>query len=419
VNASLHQAIGAVSDASQRLRVLCLDVEGGHGGSSRSLYAMLASMDRTVIVPEVWCRRDGALELYRNLGIPCRIEPDLPRFTTGAARLRDDLSQLRQNLLPFIRAHSLIRRLAHTIEERFDVVHFNHTAFFLLAYWLRRHTRKPFVMHVRTRPKRSVLSHWQAQLMFRTVNDCVFITENEKRHYEALTDTAFGGVIYNPFLPPSADLRPLDGLPGGGRLRIASLSSFAWVRGVDRLVEVAEALARKKRTDFMFVVAGDLKLPHTLGGEIGRIARSGGTFADFIAARGLGHLFHCTGHIPQPERLVLACHAVIKLSRENDPWGRDIIEALGLGRPVVSVGTWDRFIEHGVTGFLRPEFDAVAVADDLICLADDPALRERLGAAGRARIRALCSGPDRAADLLSRWRAVNEGQALGEPARDA
>ncbi|TML57816.1 MAG: glycosyltransferase family 4 protein [Actinobacteria bacterium] len=64
------------------------------------------------------------------------------------------------------------------------------------------------------------------------------------------------------------------------------------------------------------------------------------------------------------------------------------IEALAAGRPVVAtrVGGVPDVVREGEDGFLVDAGDVDALADRLARLAADPDLRERLGAAGRARV---------------------------------
>jgi glycosyltransferase involved in cell wall biosynthesis len=64
------------------------------------------------------------------------------------------------------------------------------------------------------------------------------------------------------------------------------------------------------------------------------------------------------------------------------------IEALAAGRPVVAtrVGGVPDVVREGEDGFLVEAGDVDALAERLARLAADPELRERLGAAGRARV---------------------------------
>ena len=66
---------------------------------------------------------------------------------------------------------------------------------------------------------------------------------------------------------------------------------------------------------------------------------------------------------------------------------------MAYGRPVVAtaVGGIPQLVEDGRTGFLVPPGDAPALRDALERVLADPALRRRLGDAGRARVSKLCS----------------------------
>ena len=65
------------------------------------------------------------------------------------------------------------------------------------------------------------------------------------------------------------------------------------------------------------------------------------------------------------------------------------LEAMAAGKPVVGsrVGGIPELVRDGENGLLVPEKDPAALADALVMLARDPALRARLGASGREEIR--------------------------------
>jgi glycosyltransferase involved in cell wall biosynthesis len=68
-----------------------------------------------------------------------------------------------------------------------------------------------------------------------------------------------------------------------------------------------------------------------------------------------------------------------------------VIEAMAAGRPVVAtnVGGVGEIVEDGTTGLLAPSGDDAGLAEHVLRLADDAALRERMGEAGRRRAHAL------------------------------
>ena len=65
---------------------------------------------------------------------------------------------------------------------------------------------------------------------------------------------------------------------------------------------------------------------------------------------------------------------------------------MGEGVPVVAtpVGATPELVRHGIEGLLMEAGRPDALADALGRLLDDPALRQRLGAAGLQRVRRLC-----------------------------
>ncbi len=386
------------------IRVLCLDIEGGFGGSSRSLFESLRHMDRREVAPEVWCRRDGPVRArYEALGIPCRIVPNMPYFTSVERFSRNTV-----DFINFVRRWPATRSCREALMEsatRFDVFHFNHEGFFLLMRYLRhRIPDMPMTMHIRTWTRENIYRRWNYRVAARYSDRLAFITENERdwvRHYNDREPE--GAVIYNIAVPP-AEVAPSLSVPRDSRLKIAILSNYDYTRGIDRAVEVAECLAARGRRDILFVVAGNMALRASLPGQLGDVARAGGTLADYAKVRGVADMLLFLGHVAEPEPVLQACDLLLKPTREDNPWGRDIIEALAAGKPVISIGRYARFVETDKTGVLMPTYSAEGMADHILRLDADREFGSQLGKNAAARIAKLCDGPSRAADLVNLWR---------------
>ena len=75
----------------------------------------------------------------------------------------------------------------------------------------------------------------------------------------------------------------------------------------------------------------------------------------------------------------------MKLGRENVPWGRDLIEAMTFGLPIVTLGTFETVVENGVNGFIDAEFDTNRVVGHLLRLRDDENLRQTMAVANQRK----------------------------------
>lgn len=389
------------------MRVLALDIEGGYGGSSRSLYETLRYLPKGSAELEVWCRRQGPIQQrYAEIGIDTEVWQDMTHVS-ALPRLSRNIIVFGRQALAWSRA-SAFREALLTAAGEVDLIHLNHEGLFLLARWLRPRTNAAITAHVRTHLPRSLFASWQYRTLFNAVDRSVFITENERdRAFIHARRPARGGVIFNVAMPNEVAV-PDPKLAKDRRFKVAVLSNFAFMRGIDRMIDVAVALKAADRRDIVFVMAGDMKLKGNLPGRLGEIAGAGGTLEDYARAEGVADWFIFCGHVHRPECILQACDVLAKPTREANPWGRDILEGLAAGLPVLSLGCYDRFVEDGVTGVLTPEFEPLDWAERIVALSEDKAVCAKMGAAGRTRVGELCNGPARAQDLLTLWRSAIE-----------
>ena len=395
--------------SAQPLKVLALDIEGGHGGSSRSLFNTIRHLDFNEVAVEVWCKREGAVrQAYEDLGVTCRITPGMPKVSALPRFSRNAYVHL-AFMREFMAARGFRAELAEASKD-FDVLHFNHEALAWLGSWLRPRTEAALVFHNRTMLWRSVFARMQIRAMDRAADRLVFITENERDNVRRLGAKTAGDVVYNPVQIFTDAPRPHEALAREGRFKVCCLSNYAWNRGVDRLVEVAEALKSMGREDVVFAVAGDMALSSSLPGDLGETARRGGDLGDYALDRGVGDMFLFLGHVPDPERVLSACDVLVKPTRESNPWGRDILEAMAMAKPVISCGTYNAFVINSETGYLLKEYKAAEFADRITELADDPKRVGAMGAKAREIVREKCHGPDKAAELTRIWKSAVNGR---------
>jgi len=86
--------------------------------------------------------------------------------------------------------------------------------------------------------------------------------------------------------------------------------------------------------------------------------------------------------------LLASAHIACQPSSYREGLPKSALEAMAAGKPLVATdipGCREAVVD-GVTGILVPARDAMALAQALAKLIDDPALRVKMGAAGRARV---------------------------------
>ena len=107
-----------------------------------------------------------------------------------------------------------------------------------------------------------------------------------------------------------------------------------------------------------------------------------------VAARGLAGHVRFLGQRRDVDRLLAAADFGVLPSRANEGFSNAILESMRAGLPMVvtDVGGNAEAIVDGATGFVVPPADAAALSTALLRLAHDPALRRRLGGAGRKRV---------------------------------
>src|SRR5262249_3542202 len=121
-------------------------------------------------------------------------------------------------------------------------------------------------------------------------------------------------------------------------------------------------------------------------------------------ARGLQDRVHVTGFRRDVARVVAAADVLAFPSLEPEGFGRPIIEAMALARPVVAtaVGPSRELLGLGTGRLVPPE--AGALASTLADLLSSAETRQRMGRAGRARVEACFTLERQVAEMLAIYR---------------
>jgi glycosyltransferase involved in cell wall biosynthesis len=198
---------------------------------------------------------------------------------------------------------------------------------------------------------------------------------------------------------PAIDLHATFWLPHGAPV-VGNVAALVAHKGQRHLVAAASRVIREI-PDARFLIVGEGELRETLERQI----------------RGLGLERHVllvgfrTDVIGLQKKF-----DVFAMSSVTEGLGSAMLDAMACGVPVVATraGGIPEAIDDGVTGVLVPLHDDDALAEALVKLLRDPALRQRLGAAGRARVADEFSVDRMVARTLDVYRARLEKQADGD-----
>jgi glycosyltransferase involved in cell wall biosynthesis len=186
--------------------------------------------------------------------------------------------------------------------------------------------------------------------------------------FDAAAALTAGGAVQAPIAVissgvPVAALAARPRPPAGNALTVGYVGRFDRTKNPRGFLRIAQLLRRR---EYLFVMAGPAP-------------------AHFRAPRRIE--FHGLLLGETLQRLVDEIDVLVVPSR-ND--GRPLIiqeaQARGIAVVAAEVGGIPELVENDVTGLLCPVGDYAAFAKAVDRLAADPALRQRLGAAGRARV---------------------------------
>ena len=142
-------------------------------------------------------------------------------------------------------------------------------------------------------------------------------------------------------------------------------------KGIHVLMEAARR-AMSREASLHLVILGDNP------GHAARDVR--GELQQQASSWGLGDRIHVAGWVPAVERALVGLDFVVIPSTCRECCSRSLIESLCLGLPVVAshVGGNPELLRDGEDGLLVPPGDPERLAEALVALASDAALRRRL-----------------------------------------
>jgi len=156
-----------------------------------------------------------------------------------------------------------------------------------------------------------------------------------------------------------------------GEKWLGTLAGLRPVKALPRLVRAFHALP----DEWQLVIVGEGPERAVIAAEAKRL--------------GIGARVHLPGHVAHPAEAA-ALFDIFALSSDSEQFPLSVVEAMATGLAVASpaVGDVAEIVAAENAPFIAPQGDEAALADALVRLAADEALRRRVGEANRLRARA-------------------------------
>ena len=376
-------------------KILFIHHGGSVGGAPICMLQLAAALDQERYMPLVVFTHSGPiLDYARELGVPARVVPLRSAFFYGT-HIPIRARMLVSFLLHFWRTV----RMAETLvkQEKPHLVHLNTSVLIPAGLGVVR-AGVPLVWHVREVPgPHPRLRRWQTGTICHLADHIIATSEHVRLAFppDARVAVIHDALSYERFaideVTPRTRVRAEFGL-GPALPVVGMIGLVQGIKGHYLLVEAAKQAVREVPDVRFLIVAGGVG-PQYARSWKGLIKRTLGLPLDnlehmrrMISEAGLERHFVFTGYRTDIPELLAAMDVLTFLPQAAEGFGRPLIEAMAMGRPVVAtdIGPTKEILGQE-SGMLVPVGDAAAVANALCHLLDDAAARAEMGVAGRSR----------------------------------
>jgi glycosyltransferase involved in cell wall biosynthesis len=391
------------------VRLLAVHHGGGVGGAPVSLLKLLTALPRGEFEPDVIFTEPGdVLDYAQQLGIAAAVVPMGGAFFYSAhARLHARM------VARFVRTFPAAVRTARSVlrAKKPDLLHLNTSVLLAWAAAARRE-RVSLVWVVREVLGPSPgLRRWHASFIQRHARRVVAISDAVAACFSRPVERVYNAVDLAEF---RLDLLN-DGMGVRWELGLAPDARIAMVLGSVQRPKghwlVLDAVTRLGNDVELVLVTGGVGSEYARSTR-GRIKRALGVPLDNLDALlkdarrlGVAKRVHVTGFRRDVARIIAGADVVVFPSLEPEGFGRPIIEAMALARPVVAtdVGPSRELLGIGAGRLVPPDAEALASAlTDVLGSAES---RRVMGRAGRARVEACFTLERQVAEMAAIYRA--------------
>jgi len=378
-------------------RILYVQPNAGVGGSFQSLYALLEKLDRSKYTPTVLfpSKNQALIDMLTEINVSTVFHQFPSMGNSFNLKYKLIISHYLKFIFKkrpfkgFVWFYPALLNIIYSmfivfdfirfyIKKEFeinkipnlsaDLIHINSLVALFGYYYAKKH-RCPIVWHIREQlPKissRLLKKIYSGIFKDPCIKHLICISENEARpftHDKIRIVHNFYKLNQQPF-------------PSGKQVRFLAMGSLTEDKGFWFLIDAVRHLAKTySYKDFQV---------HIMGFESKKRVHHEKNHENFFERIRLLNIQKYFKQLkPTPHILPIffsSFHVLIRPSLNNDPWGRDIIEAMSTGKPIIATGHYDKFVKNGVNGYLIQNHDHLLLSNTMKKFIDNKELIHQLG----------------------------------------
>lgn len=301
-----------------------------------------------------------------------------------------------------IKSLNHFRLIEYINKNKIDILHVNSTVLCHVLEQVKKNTNVKIVTHVRELiPKydNGIVKKYMIESISNYSDALICISDNEAIPFKNFKNLF---IIPNPFdfssleLLKSYKLREKSHL-GKDSILIAMGGQFSKSRGHINFLEAAKILYKEHDylKDYVYFIVLGAKFNPFWKRFVKKIVKRqdlGQEYLDFLKKNKLTKNVLTFTYLETNEyhSILKEVDIFVRPSLAGDPWGRDIIEAMALGLPVVATGTSNFYVKTEKTGYLVPSKSADDLSKFIYKLIDDKEKRISFGKEAISVIKDKC-----------------------------
>lgn len=273
-------------------------------------------------------------------------------------------------------------------DKKIDIIHINSSLFSHLLKPIKENTKAKIIVHLR-------------EMIPNNKSDInIFIISNNVKYADKIIAISDNEIQYYPksdkieIIPNPHEFNITDSLiieKQNDDIIVGMCANFMEYKGQLEFLEMAKIVEENcENIDLIFKIIGYPK--NTLKEIVKGIIKPGFKKKFDEKARKLKlrnlHIIKFTFNIYEE---ISSWDIVVRPDYTGQPWGRDIIEAMAMKKPIVATGDSEYFVENGKTGFLVPPRNPQAMAEKVIELIENVEMRKEFGERGYQKIKMMCN----------------------------